>query len=151
MDKTDRKILRGLNGNLRPRYSMLARTLGLTENAIKYRINKMKKAGIIRGYFADLSAKECGKNITVYFMINVKANEYKSAIKQLKQYTEISKIFRCSGQYSLICTGFFDNDEALVRFLDNKLLKDLPITNWIEHIVLKPYKEKHFEGDMIPL
>lgn len=149
MDKTDKKILKLLNKNLRPRYSKISKDLGITENAIKYRINKLQKAGIVRGYFADISAKACGKNITVYFMINVKASEYKNSIKKLKEYSEISKIYRCSGQYSLLCSGFFDDDKAMVDFLDSKLLKDLPITTWIETIILQPYKETNFSGDMI--
>lgn len=149
MDKKDLKILKNLHKNIRPSYSKISKELGITENAVKYRINKLTKSGVVKGYFADIASHALGINIRVIFMLNVKSHDYNNSINKLKSYPEIAKIYRCSGTYSLICTGFFSDNEELVRFLDRKLLKELPVSTWIEHIVLKPYKETFFGGNMI--
>ena len=149
MNKKDLKILNILKKNVRQPYSKIAKELGMTENAIKYRIKKMEKEEIIKGYFMDLASKAFGKNMRVMLMINVSPSEVLSSIKKLLSYQEISKVYRCAGQYSLLCSGFFKGKEDFVKFMDTKLLAELPVTNWTEYIILQPYKETFFHPEPI--
>ena len=149
MDKKDLKILKLLSQDVRKKYSKIAKEIGVTENAIKYRIKRLEKQGIIKNYCLNLNAKELGKNTRVIFMINIKPQDFPEALRKLETYKEISAIFRCAGEYSIICMGFFDDKEKLVEFLDNKLLIDLPIRTWAEQIILKTHKEKPFNTDML--
>ena len=149
MNKKDLKILKIMKDNVRMPYSKIAKRMGMTENAVKYRIKKMEKAGVIKGYFMNLSSKMLGKEKRVIFQMNVKPAQFSNSIKILEGYKEIAEIYRCSGQYSIICTGFFKDEEDLVNFLDRRLLKELPVTTWVEHIILMPYKETFFNVDML--
>ena len=50
MDGTDKKILDMLKGNARMSYQELGDALGISRVAARKRVDKLEKAGIIRGY-----------------------------------------------------------------------------------------------------
>ncbi len=50
MDETDKKILNMVKGNARMSYQEIGNALGMSRVAAKKRIDKLQKAGIIRGY-----------------------------------------------------------------------------------------------------
>ncbi len=50
MDDTDKKLLDLIKGNARISYQKLGEQLGMTRVAAKKRVDKLEKAGIIRGY-----------------------------------------------------------------------------------------------------
>lgn len=149
MDKKDLKLLHILDEDIRLPLTIIAQHLGLTENAIRYRIARLKKNGYLNGYSIKLSPLHFGKNIQAVFSINVKPDSLASSLKLLSEFNEFTKVYRCSGEYSIVCVGFFDNNEHLVEFLHKKLLVEVPVTDWAEHIVLKSYKNDEFNVNMI--
>ena len=50
MDEKDKQILEMIKGNARMSYQEIGDALGMTRVAAKKRIDKLEKAGIIRGY-----------------------------------------------------------------------------------------------------
>jgi DNA-binding Lrp family transcriptional regulator len=60
VDKTDLKILKILSENARAEYSELSKKLGLTANAIKYRIKNLEKSKIISYYTISVDASKLG-------------------------------------------------------------------------------------------
>ena len=72
-----------------------------------------------------------------------------SSLRKLAHYHEFTKVYRCSGEYSIVCIGFFNDNEHLEEFLNKKMLVEIPVTNWAEHIVLKRYKNDEFNIKMI--
>ncbi len=50
MDGTDKKLLDLIKGNARMSYQEIGDTLGMSRVAAKKRVDKLEKAGIIRGY-----------------------------------------------------------------------------------------------------
>ncbi|MDP3733843.1 MAG: Lrp/AsnC family transcriptional regulator, partial [Nanoarchaeota archaeon] len=127
----------------------IAQKLGLTENAIRYRIQRLKEKCYLKGYSIKLSPSHFGKNIHVVFSINVKPDSLAASLKMLSGFKEFTKVYRCSGEYSIVCVGFFNDNEHLVEFLNTKLLIEVPITDWAEHIVLKSYKNDEFNIHMV--
>ena len=149
MDKKDLTLLRLLHTDARTPISAIASSLKLTENAIRYRIQRLKSKGYLKGYSVKLSPSRFGKNVQVVFSINVKPDCLASSLKILTGFNEFTKVYRCSGAYSIVCVGFFNNNEDLEEFLNNKLLTQVPVTDWAEHIVLKRYKNDEFNVNMI--
>ncbi len=149
LDKKDRKLLELLDANARVSIVAIAQQLRLTENAVRYRIERLKTKGFLKGYSLKLSSAHFGKNIQVVFSVNVKPDSLPSSLKKLSGFPEFTKVYRCSGEYSIVCIGFFDNNEHLEEFLNRKMLVEIPITNWAEHIVLKRYKNDEFNIKMI--
>lgn len=149
LDKKDLTLLRMLDANARVHIATIAQQLGLTENAVRYRIERLKTWGFLRGYSLKLSASHFGKNIQVVFSVNVRPDSLASSLKKLAHYHEFTKVYRCSGEYSIVCIGFFNDNEHLEEFLNQKMLVEIPVTDWAEHIVLKRYKNDEFNIKMI--
>lgn len=149
LDKKDLTLLRMLDANARVPVAAIAQQLRLTENAIRYRIERLKTRGYLKGYSLKLSPSRFGKNIQVVFSVNVKPDSLASSLKKLAHYQEFTKVYRCSGEYSIVCIGFFNDNEHLEEFLNRKMLVEIPVTNWAEHIVLKRYRNDEFSIKMI--
>lgn len=149
LDKKDLILLRMLDANARVPIAAITQQLGLTENAIRYRIERLKTRGYLKGYSLKLSSTHFGKNIQVVFSVNVRPDSLASSLKKLAHYQEFTKVYRCSGEYSIVCIGFFDDNEHLEEFLNRKMLVEIPVTNWAEHIVLKRYRNDEFSIKMI--
>ena|SRR3989338_874564 len=149
LDKKDLTLLRMLDADTRVPVATIARQLKLTENAIRYRMERLKTRGHLKGYSLKLSSSHFGKNIQVVFSINVKPDSLASSLKKLSHYHEFTKVYRCSGGYSIVCIGFFNDNEHLEEFLNQKMLIEIPVTDWVEHIVLKRYKNDEFNIKMI--
>ena len=149
LDKRDLTLLRMLDSDARVPIATIARQLRLTENAIRYRMERLKTRGHLKGYSLKLSSSHFGKNIQVVFSINVRPDSLASSLKKLSCYHEFTKVYRCSGEYSIVCIGFFNDNEHLEEFLNRKMLVEIPVTNWAEHIVLKRYKNDEFNIKMI--
>ncbi len=149
LDKKDITLLRMLDTNARVTIATIAEQLRLTENAIRYRIERLKSRGYLKGYSLKLSPSHFGKNIQVVFSVNTRPDSLASSLKKLAHYHEFTKVYRCSGKYSIVCIGFFNDNEHLEEFLNRKMLLEIPITDWAEHIVLKRYKNDEFSIKMI--
>lgn len=149
LDKKDLTILRMLDTDVRVHFATIAQQLKLTENAVRYRIERLKTRGYLKGYSLKLSSSHFGKNIQVIFSVNVRPDSLASSLKKLAHYQEFTKVYRCSGEYSIVCIGFFNDNEHLEDFLNRKMLVEIPVTDWAEHIVLKRYKNDEFNIKMI--
>ncbi len=149
LDKKDFALLRMLDTNVRVPIATIAEQLGITENAVRYRIQRLKTRGYLKGYSLKLSSSQFGKNIQVVFSVNVRPDSLASSLKKLASYHEFTKVYRCSGEYSIVCIGFFNDNEHLEEFLNRKMLVEIPVTDWAEHIVLKRYKNEEFNMRMI--
>jgi len=51
LDKRDRGILFQLDANSRKPYAAIAKELGISKAAVGYRVNRLVKRGIIKGFF----------------------------------------------------------------------------------------------------
>lgn len=149
LDKKDFALLRMLDAEARTPIANIAKQLRLTENAVRYRINRLKTRGFLKGYSLKLSPSHFGKNVQVVFSINVRPDSLASSLRKLVHYHEFTKVYRCSGEYSIVCIGFFDDSEHLEEFLNRKMLVEIPVTDWAEHIVLKRYKNDEFSIGMV--
>ena len=149
LDKRDLTLLRMLDSDARVPIATIARQLRLTENAIRYRMERLKTRGYLKGYSLKLSSSHFGKNIQVVFSINVRPDSLASSLKKLSCYHEFTKVYRCSGEYSIVCVGFFNDNGHLEEFLNQKMLIEIPVTDWAEHIILKRYKNDEFNIKMV--
>jgi len=149
LDKKDLHLLQILDKDVRISIATIAPQLELTENAIRYRIERLKTKGYLKGYSLKLSSSHFGKNIQVVFSINVRPDSLALSLNKLTGYNELTKVYRSSGEYSIVCIGFFNDNEHLEEFLNKKMLVEIPVTDWAEHIVLKRYKNDEFNIKMI--
>ncbi|UCE37616.1 MAG: Lrp/AsnC family transcriptional regulator [Thermoplasmata archaeon] len=124
LDGTDKKIIKMLQNNSRVHVSEIARKIGnMTENAIRYRIDKLESEGFISTYTIRLNRKKFGKDITAIFNLNVLPENINRAVDLLKTMDSLTEIYLTTGTYSITAIGYFQDRNELTKFITQNLKK----------------------------
>lgn len=141
LDNIDKKIIRLLRENARITIADMARGIGkLTENAIRYRIERLESEGYILKYTIRLDPIKFGKNLNVIFMLNILPEHIKTALEYLKSMDCLTQIYLTTGDISIVAIGYFEDRTFLTRFITEKL-KKIKIVDYNVITVLQ--KSKH--------
>ncbi len=114
IDSKDLNILSILQSKGRMAISELAGKLNMSDTPCLRRVKKLEKAGVIKGYSANINAEAVGFNAMVYVFItltensNTNADIFENAVKNLPEILECSVI-----------TGSHD---YLLKIISNDLL-----------------------------
>ena len=76
MGNTDIKIINILQENCKTSTREIGQKVGLTAPAVAERINRLKDAGVIEGFHAQINETLLGSNISAYALVNVPPKEY---------------------------------------------------------------------------
>jgi len=101
--------------NSRRPYVELARLLGITEAAIRKRIRKLEREGVIRGYTIDVDPKKLGYEIVCFLGLDIAPESYMD---------EVVKLYSTSGDHNILAECWFRSLDELNKFI--KELESLP-------------------------
>ena len=118
LDEKDRQILKILVNNARTPFSKIARILGLSEASVYVRIRKLEKAGILRGYTANIDLSKLGYNVRALIMLKLKPENYREALDMLKKLPNAVEIYEITGEYHVILKVIARSNEELSEFID---------------------------------
>ena len=102
LSEIDIGILEILQEDGRASFSSIARTLGIAESTVRYRVEKLKESGVITGFQAHLNPRRVGLGITAIALIKVAATEIVEASETLATFEESHHLFRTTGSYDLV-------------------------------------------------
>jgi len=144
LSKVDKKILELLQQDARIPITKIAKEINMSENGVKYRLDKLEEKGVIKRFAVLIDPKKVGKQVMAIFNIEVEPKKMRSAIPKLKNIEHFIKIYNTTGSYSITAIGLFDTNDGMTNFINNKLLMDLPIQNYTVDIITKNYKDSIF-------
>lgn len=98
-DQTDSRIIQLLKSNGRIPFVDIAKDIGLTEGAVRARIHKLKKSGIIRRFTVD--TKEDVK--AVVMVATSRSISTTTIADAIKKRLGIDKTYEISGNFDIIC------------------------------------------------
>ena len=78
------KLIKILMTNSRMPYTRLAEMFGVSEAAIRKRLRKLEKDGIIRKYTVEVNPRKLGFDVNALIGIDTKPEFYTSVIEKLK-------------------------------------------------------------------
>ncbi len=113
----------------------------MSENGVKYRLDKLEEEGVIRRYAVLIDPKKIGKKVMAVFDIELAPKDMKNKINELVNLEEFIKVYYTTGNYSIVAIGLFDSNKELINFINNRLLEDFPIRDYTANIVTKTYKD----------
>lgn len=137
MDKLDYEILKRLNSNARMSLKQIAAEVGITSPAVRTRIEKLEKDGIIRGYSLNLDSRAIGFVVTAFISVAVESSckeEFYSFVQNCQNVIECHGI---TGNYFALLKVLFKSTMELDNFLNRIQKYGETSTN----IVLSTYKE----------
>ena len=143
VSKKDREILEIIQNNSRTSIADISRHVGLSENGVRYRLEKLEKTDYIRSYTALLNPVKFGKNVMAIFRINPLPKRTEEIIEMLTALEELDAIYQTTGSYSIMAAGLFKDNEELNRFVTERLAQD-GISDFTFDVVTKKHKEGPF-------
>jgi Lrp/AsnC family transcriptional regulator for asnA, asnC and gidA len=141
--KKDMKIVEMLQKDARTPISEISREVDLSENGVRYRLEKLEESGFIRSYTALLNPIKFGKNVTAIFNVNTKPTETKKVIAELMSMDELTSVYQTTGQYSIMAMGLFENNQELNTFVTSKMSLE-GILDFSVDVVTRKVKDSPF-------
>lgn len=139
INEIDKKILNIIQQDARIANSEIARQVGLAPSAVLERMKKLEERGIIRGYAAELDAKELGYGLTAF--VFVRTSFCGSIGGVLAAIPEVLEVHDIAGDDCYLLKVRAKNTDELGQFFREKL-KNLPeIISTKTTIVLQTLKE----------
>ena len=124
LDTKDKKILTLLSENARMPISELAKKVQLGRDTVAYRIKRMQKIDVIRGFYARISLKKLGHNqYYVFFLVDETNPEtLPKIINALSEHPNTCSVLEYSDQWDvqwkLAAENINEFDTILTEFLD---------------------------------
>lgn len=124
LDLKDRKILYELDMNCRQSNSQIAKKVGLSKQVVNYRIDKLQKQNIIKGYVAQLNIPKFGF-LSYKIMLqlqNANPEKEQEIIKHIQNNQNVHWLVSCFGKWDL---NFAFSSKTVMEFNKNlsKMLK----------------------------
>jgi len=121
LDQTDIEILRLLTENSRMQMQEIGEQVHLTGQAVRNRINRMEKSGVIQGYTIKIDPKSVGKELTAFVTIFMKTTDHVSFQKYIQSNPSISEANRISGEGCYLLKVNASTQEEIIGILDEIL------------------------------
>ncbi|MFX1509634.1 MAG: Lrp/AsnC family transcriptional regulator [Promethearchaeota archaeon] len=102
LDEIDQRLLRHLIRDARQPTARLARTLGLSESAVRRRIDRLVKTGVIQRFTIAIDYEKADNPITVLIGVNVGRMPGPEVAKTLRGIDNIVEIYTVTGEFDLI-------------------------------------------------
>lgn len=134
LDKKDRKLLYLLDVNGRFQLSQLAKSTGMSKQLVKYRLERLEKLGIIRGYYALIDTSRLGlTTFRVYIKFrNVTPETKNELLEYLKKQKIVWAVVLIAGTWDIALGVSVGGIYDFYQFWDDFLEK------YLEHV--KDYK-----------
>lgn len=100
-DAIDRAILSILSREARIPMKSLAGRIGLSRSATTERVNRLERAGVIRGYRADIGQLDDGQ-IHAFLLLTLKRTPSLDVLDHLAGFSAVRKVSSVSGQLDLV-------------------------------------------------
>ena len=122
LDKTDVFILNSLLVNAQESLSTLSRALEVSPAAVKHRVDKLKKNGLILGSSIHIDKEKLGFNTEAYIAIFLeKASMNSTVIEAIKAIAEVTECHYSTGAFSLLVRLLCQNNNHMTSVLTNKI------------------------------
>lgn len=112
VSEIDKKILIELLKNARVSWSDLASRLKVNESTIRYRVNKLRREGVLIGYQVIINYGKAGFTASLTG-IDVDPDKLWNVIEELKSISSVTRLLLTTGDHTLIAEIVSQDKDAL--------------------------------------
>lgn len=147
LDDIEQQLLRELQTDARQTNVALGRKVGLTEGAVRRRVEKLLRTGAFR-VVAIGDPEKLGLNTHAVIGLKVELTRVEEMANTLAEMPELSYVYETTGQFDIIVVGFFPSNEHLRAFLTRKLAGLPGIIDSDTFLVMRTVKRSFRWGEM---
>ena len=151
LDEKDKAILTILAQNGRASTVEIAKEIGLSRDAVKYRIDKMIKNTVIQGFVTVMNPPKIGLPFysqVAISLLNLSLEREKKLINYIKEAPYIVYASKTMGRHDIYLEIFSKHPGHLNEILEklrekfSDIIKDIEVT-----VIIKEYKWTEFPGE----
>ena len=124
LDRIDRRILHDLQADGRMTNVELARRAGISAPPCLRRVRALEKAGLIKGYHAEVNAEALGFAVTIFAQVGLSSQaetDLKSFEALMASYPEVRECHMLAGEADFLLRIVATDWDAYQRFLTTRL------------------------------
>ena len=124
LDRIDRRILSDLQANGRMTNVELAERAGISAPPCLRRVRALERAGIIKGYHADLSPEQLGYSVSVFALVGLNSQaeaDLKSFEELVSSWNEIRECHMLAGEADFLLKIVAETWDEYQKFLTTRL------------------------------
>lgn len=145
LDSIDQAIIAELQSDARLSNTELARRVRLTPAPCLRRVQRLERAGVIRGYHASIDPKAMGRSFEVIVAVDIAVNDgntiegFETALKAFLEVVEIRRMF---GQPDFYLRVLVADHEEYEQFTLTKLSRLPGLTRFDSHQTMRLVKNE---------
>lgn len=140
VDEVDLKLLDLVRANGRITLTALAKELGLSKSAVKYRMSRLVSIGAIKSFFALVDSGVYGMKVSVLFDLTVEPKVIQDVAAKLASHHEVIRVYELANSPELHVHVLFKDNADLEDFIRNKLYPLTGIRVIKSGMIMKRYK-----------
>jgi len=118
LDKIDHKIIAHLLVDGRASFSQIAKDVSLTDVAIKKRVERLKRKGVITSITANLSLSSLGYENPIYVQMRTEISKNKDLVKRLKEIDYVIELYQVLGEYNILAKIVVPKLDVAEKFIE---------------------------------
>ncbi len=99
-------------------FSSIAKDVQLTDVAIKKRVERLKRKGVITSITADLNLKVLGYENPIYVQIRSDMGKTKNLVKRLSEFDYVMELYQILGEYNLLAKLVLPDIDSAEKFIN---------------------------------
>ena len=118
MDTIDRSILALLESDARLTYAEVGASVGLAASSVHDRVRKLERAGVIKGYRAEVDFEAAGLPITAFVSIALRPASPQDVVAQVAEFELVEACYSVAGDNSYVLVVRAPSTRDLETLLD---------------------------------
>ena len=143
LDGIDLKILTTLQAEGRITKAALAEAVSLSPTPCWERLKRLEKAGLIKGYRAEIDLDKLGRPATILVEVTLKQHRYDDFQRFENAILKIEEVVECyatGGGIDYLLKVVAPSIDAYQRLIDRLLLAEIGIDRYFTYIVTRAVK-----------
>ena len=144
LDERDIRMLAILSREGRLSKTDLAKRVNLSATPCWERLKRLEKAGVIRGYRAEVSLRALCPHVTVFVMAELsghRAEDFQAFERAVDRLDEIIACWALGGGFDYLLQVVTRDIDSYQRLIDGLLVQRIGLTRYFTYIVTKTAKE----------
>ena len=138
VDDVNRRLLELLTEDARRSVRDLARAVGMSAPAVRERLGRLERAGVIRGYRVDVDPAAVGLPVSAWVRIRPGPGQLPQVARLARETPEVSECHRISGEDCFLLRVHVATIEALEPVLDRFLFHGQTTSSFVVSTPVPP-------------
>jgi Lrp/AsnC family transcriptional regulator, regulator for asnA, asnC and gidA len=148
LDEIDKALIRELQQDARVANMALGKKVGLTEGAVRRRIDNMIKSGTLRIVGVG-DPERMGLKTHAVIGMRVEVSRIEALLEEFGRMREFSYVYQTTGQFDIMAVAFFNSNDQLREFLTRTLGQISGVIETHTFLIMKTAKRSFRWGEGI--